>query len=752
MLARPMQSRSTFAAVVAALFLAACGAASPSGGTTPAAQVPDRITADSYAAARREFFSLPIDDPARAALRAKLVAYLDANTSTVLEAGDYDAVVEQFSELSRLYTPEDYEQHHITPALERPAKWIVAHGSPTGDEARVLSALLVMKTLHPDQPAWEQQYQEVAQWGRSARSTIDSIIERYGRLLEVWEMHAQLTPAPEVLAAVAHIYVDRQNAIQHQMQSEGHAMAGLSPQERFTLPALLSNTPFEVAAVYLSHGDLANAITQLQALGDSDVQGRLLTLLEQAKQGGSDGDDAVLEVAQAYRDARPDVARGLCRLGHRRSPTEPRFVVCLARTAMAEDRYADGTAWYAEAIRLAPTDRRTYDEALERLDQLIEGGLVETDPKEASALAHDAERILDARKTRWPDSEPPLAPARLQLLIGQLDMNAGHVDDARKHLQRSIDAHETPEALLQLGFLEERLGKPQDALRLYRRALDQTSTQDHQSGAARAHVLENLGDAYGASGQPGQATRMYQEALSVWDRASGQLHGSDLASAQVRRGIVLDHLARHDDAKAAFREAISAAPHVQEVYAQILSHLVTIDPDPALAAEVFHRAVSELTLDPEWRVYFALWVKILSDRAGQPAGEEATRTLDDASHAHAWWGMLAKLGTGHVTLDEALGSADGLGQKAEAYFYGGAWQLTTGHASEARAAFQGVLATHMVMYYEYAMAQALLQQQAAPTDTSGNGTPAQPAAQGPAVQAPAAQVPAAQAPAHAATP
>ena len=74
-----------------------------------------------------------------------------------------------------------------------------------------------------------------------------------------------------------------------------------------------------VAAVYLRNGDLASALSNVQAMGSSGgVEQRLSEILETAREEGAEGAGALLDLARAYlEDGRPDVSRALCLTGLR---------------------------------------------------------------------------------------------------------------------------------------------------------------------------------------------------------------------------------------------------------------------------------------------------------------------------------------------------------------------------------------------------------------------------------------------------
>src|SRR5690606_36050928 len=196
-----------------------------------------------------------------------------------------------------------------------------------------------------------------------------------------------------------------------------------------------------------------------------------------------------------------------------RFPQDVRFPVCLGRVAIEEGEPAQATAWYAEAVRVAPGDRAVYDEALERLGQMMEEGRLAQSAPQSRVVARHALEILDERTRRWPDATTPLTREALLLSIARAELMHGAVRQARERLLASLDARETREAHEELGLLLERVGEWREAAVHYRRALDMVEGDGPEGIADRAENLEHLGDAFRQSGEQRQAERMYRQAL-----------------------------------------------------------------------------------------------------------------------------------------------------------------------------------------------------------------------------------------------
>jgi tetratricopeptide (TPR) repeat protein len=686
------------------LFVAACGTGGAEGsGNLGSIEVPDRITDGNFLEYARTYHGLQVDDGSRAPLRDRLLTYLEGRTEEPIATDDYDAVVAEFAMMTDFYSPADFSRGELSRALEAPARYIAEQGARRGDEGRVLSAYLVLRAATRD-AVWDRRYREVADWGRDARSELQNPLERFAGLLDVWEEHARLTPLPEVLEYVARLHLERRDAVVALLQREGPALA-FDPSMRMA-PAILRVAPLDVAAVFLRVGDVASALSHVEALGDSDNMERELIRVLRATRDGDE--DALVELAQAYGERRPDVALGLCRAGLRQNPEDARFPLCLARVHAASEQYPVATGWYAEAIRLAPDEREVYDEALDALGMFLGRGIYDSDPSEARGLAHAAEEILRERLERWPSSPPSVTPEQLHYVVGLLELNAGNAQEAERRFEASVDAQETADAQLELGRIAEGTNRAREAVQHYRRALDLTPGEGPAGARARARILEFLGNAYRKSDEDQQGDRMFQQALDLWSTLTIDQNPALAAEAHVRRGILLDRLDRRTEALTAFRQAMEAAPNEREIYASILSHLVISSPDPAFATEVFNRALRELTVEPEWKVYFALWLETIAARAGATAPNDATAVLRSHSSGEDWHGRLARFGVGELQFGDLLAHAQSVGERAEAHFYEGARRLRSGDAAGARAEFQAVLESNMVNFYEYIMALEFL--------------------------------------------
>jgi tetratricopeptide (TPR) repeat protein len=693
--------RIRFSLIFGLLSLLAACAHQKAGTAGARVQTAAPIALADYPDAERRFLRMAVTDPEREPLRDRLVATVVDQATVLSRVDDYPGVVQEVARLTTYLSPSEYASGVLPQGIEPIAKYIADQGGRLGDEGYVLGADYLLLTLTDDE-AYRNEYDEVAAWGRESRANLDTVTEQYAGLIGVWSQHAELTPAPEVLDTLAGLHIAGRDAVAAET-SEVRQRLGIGAERQLRL------APLNVAAVYLTHGDIGSAVMKVESMGGGgELQLRLLELMRVANSSDPSAASATFELVEAYRVGRPDVAAGLCRASLLRFPTDYRFPTCMARVSADAERFADATAWYVIAIELAPDELKLYDEALGQLDEFIEIRLNDPHPERSSALAKGAETILAERQSRWPTSPPPIAPNRLEFLIGMLEMNAGQAPEAQARFERSLEKDEEAAVLLQLGLLLERTGKLEEADRRYRRALEITPTGTLPDDLRRSEILEHMGDVARARGKTEEMTGHYEAALAAWTEARDQVEGPTGALVEMRRGVLLDHLGRHDEAVDAFESAMTHAPQWRDVYATILSHLVSAEPDYELASSVWRRSQLQLSLPPEWKVYFTLWIQFIAARAGEEPVAEHTELLRRLGQASNWWGKLASFGAGELDYETLENVASNIGEKTEALYYQATRLYIGGDRGGAEAQLRRVLETNMVSFYEFEMARKLL--------------------------------------------
>jgi tetratricopeptide (TPR) repeat protein len=701
------------AVLLVSVFLTGCGSRQTPTQTAASVVLPQELDAQSFARIERAYRRLDPKDPQRPQIRERLVRYLLEEAEGAHRADEYDAAVEQLATIASLYRPEELAGG-LLPELLPLASYLRTEGERRGDEARVLSALWIQAHVAKDKQEPERQYQLLRRWSDEARRDLSGVGEHLKGLIEVMAEHARLTPAPDVLDALAQQYAARRDELLQAIGPDAEAPpdpAMISREEFRDVSVALARAPLDIAGVYLQHENFDAAQDRLAKLkGVTGLEPRIRTIVEIVAGKKAEAPSALLALSRVYNEMRGyGVARALCTYGVRSFPRDARFPQCLGRLAALEDDYAESAAEYGEAVKLAPEERELYDEALEVLGNLMRGEMFDGDPSETRALAEQARTILDERMKRWPEIAPPVKLEELELAVALAEMSAGNADEARQHLQASLEKRETTRALIQMGQLYARTGMRDEALKYLSRALERTTLRDVDEARLRAQILEQLGDVHRASGRLPQATQAYTDALALWEgalRSAGE--EMERAFGEIRRGVLLVRLDRRAEAFDAFELAMQAVPYDRETYAQILSFMVVGAPSLDLAQSIVQRAQRQLTLDPEWRTYFGLWVQVIAGRSRSPVPTEVTRLLTRLARSDTWWGRLAQFGAGTLDHAQLSGYAKTRGEQVEADFYEAVRRLSKGEIADARALFQRVLDSRMVSFFEYQMAQELM--------------------------------------------
>jgi tetratricopeptide (TPR) repeat protein len=416
-------------------------------------------------------------------------------------------------------------------------------------------------------------------------------------------------------------------------------------------------------------------------------------VLDDARGEDARGAAALSQIADGFAEGRPDVALGLCRQGLRRFPSDARFPLCLARVSSSLGRVGDTADYYAMTLRLEGAELEAFDEALATFGAMIaDGAFARTeDVGEVRTAGRAAHELISLRTLRFPSAEPgPLDQPTLHLALARAELTNGRAEQARREFEESISEGRrmprTPPAAVtarrELAALELRAGSPDAARALLEDALDLVS-QGREADQARAELHAGIGDTWRVAGHAEQAQRAYRQGLALLEGLGDAGQAEERARRALARGILLRRLGELDRSRAAFEEAIGAAP-TPENAAEILQHLVTEAPDAEL------------------------WVEAVRALAEAPVSEEASRVLGAEATRGGWQARLASLARGEIDEAAALAAAEGGSERCEAHFYAAIRSLRAGDRATARRALEASIATGMIGQGEYGMAQELL--------------------------------------------
>ena len=676
------------------------------------ARIAERITDQNANAQARELLRLQPGSKARRNLRNRLITYHGNRWREV--SPSYEQARAQLELLTSFLHPNDFDKCAFPKAFIGPSKAMIQFGEKRGDEAGVLAAYMLLACSERTQAGkHNDEYSALRAWGFRARKAIDDPMARYSQLIGVWSRHLELAPAPAALTQLAELHTARVDLDTRGSASE---LARLLLQGKESLTRRLALfTPFEVASIYLRYGDVSGALERVKGIRRRhEMKARLEQVLADAAGDGEQGAEAKSQLADLFiKEAEePAVARGICARGLRDHPSNYVFPLCLARVYQQLGKAPeDATAWYAEAVALAPKKKEVFDESLAVMGRFISSSTSD-DPSEVRRIASHAEKIIEQYHKSFPNDEPQVKPAVLQYLMGSAELNAGFPDRARQRYLASAELEPSASAYLQLGLLALRLGHYADA----RKAFD-TARELKPPSTLGAAIEEYTGDTKRYEGDGAAAKVHYQKALRAWKEASmsaEQLDDKVLpVSAALRSGVLYSRLGDEVRSREAFEVAMKQAPRDRAVYATVLSHLVVSDDlDLDFAVTTYLSSMSQLTLEKDWRVYCGLWVAIIARRLQKEIPQDVRIVMEDMARESTWYGKLAKFGAGQKDAVWLMGQAITPGHKAEAAFYAatlGPYKgaLTGPPLVSLPLDFAAVFQTHMLSFYEYQMAREL---------------------------------------------
>lgn len=679
-------------------------------GTTPSPKAPkatpeerSALSTAALESARRRVFALELGDPRREELREAILYTLARKTAELLETDDAEGIDAHLRMMTELFSPEELDAPRLPEELQPISEGLLAGASKRGDEGRALAAAFLLERTTSDPETYRALIQTIHDWSREAREGLSSELERLSQLIQIAEEELGLVPARSIADRLGDLILARRDAIIRELSANRDSFSPFPAR-------MVGLAPLELAAVDLRSGDVERAIDRLVAMNDTiPTTAQFIEVLKRARGDDAAAGDALIELAEFYRSARPDVSLGICRRGLLRLPSDARFPVCLARIAADRENYLEATAFYADAISTNEGERAIYDEALSQLSSFIERGIFEPNPKAARSLVAHAERIFESRRVHFPDAPPSVPEERFEFLVGTLEMNAGEPKEALRRFWRSVEIKPSVQSYTQIGSLALRTGELDEAARAFEEALALSPATTMASLPVRAEILGSYAEVFALRDERDRERAILEESLSLWERAEPAFLGDRAGLLTLNRGLLLLRLGRTEEARMAFDRAFTLSPKQQTIYASILSALTTDPrPDTELAETTLRRALQHLSMDAEWKAYFALWTRLIALREGVDEPSVVGQILEGLAEGKAWAGKLARFALGRIKGEELLSSAENKGELAEAHFYIALAALARGDGEAYRRALRAVIETNMVSFYEYEMASALL--------------------------------------------
>ncbi|MEO6953549.1 MAG: hypothetical protein ABI321_17230 [Polyangia bacterium] len=676
-------------------------------------------TEEDYTAARADYDAMLPGEAGRLEKRSALLAYLLHEADSALARNHADDAEQPFKQALSLYAPVDLRDGSA--AKEKDATAVVATSRAyevgfrkRGAHEQVLTALAARITLSPNDESPKKRYGEIIVWLEQGGGDEDGP-DGATRVIDDLEAVARVFPSPFVVEELERRYHEvRLPAPARSAHQSMRALRELMNEEQ------RASRAYEIARLYLRVSEITRAASEMAAMRTGgklrgDETG-FAQLVEKAAARDAVATDWVALAMSIIRQSRErngddrDVALQVCRDAEVRFPKAIEPGLCAGQLALSMEQL--GTAQRAfEAVRAIDPSRR---EAWEALAHIYESRLFQVVTEEdldvsglPAALAKVEAFHAEATK-RFPTQplDPGVAGAVFQ--VGRGYYNAGHIPEAEKYLQRSIDLQPNRDALELLAQIRLKRNDPQRAAVLVERAINLGTGAKEEQLYRRAKLRRLLADAVEAAGDTKAAAQTRRGAVEDWDVLLdlGLQQKEFAAEALLERGKLLYQLGDREEGLHSLARAIDTLPDHGSSYADVIAFLIP-RAELADALDAYHRALGRSEVTDYLKVYCSLWIVDLAHRAGQPEDPLALAYLRSADGGK-WFDDLARWSTGRESEAELVKRADTQARKAECAFYRSMKALRDGHTDEAQRLWKEVIATDMMAFFEYDMASMYL--------------------------------------------
>ncbi len=712
-------------AVIGALGTTACGprAARPQ---TPASAHLTALPGDApYELAedqdleemRNRFDALPVDAPERAELRERLATEYARRVDVALDRGlDPQTGYEQFLLLASLWTPAELDDPAKARGLARfapQAEHVRSYFARGGGDREATAALVLLAIMQPDEAA-----ARVADIDEIFAYADSLAVAQYGpgaqraRPIEILESIVASIPSRMVVDRLVSLYQARQKAVESQFRRNGpdfaviraHGEGVLQTAQRITRALVLAGRIDEAPA----------AIAAVSGIGDSPKLRKQLTRVLHPAHPGEGMPTAAdwIHLAQLYRDEDEDkddpvTSLRIAEVGLTRMP-DAAALQCY--TGMLDDAVNNVFAaidHFERCLALVPGER----EAADRLAGLYEariGTLVFADrPRAASQRLRALEKFhAEAEKLYKEPLRHDLAAAYATMGRGLVTL--GELDEAERYLKASIERRPDFPALESLGTIALKRDQWDDAIRYFDKALRLPAT-DLTGKFQRAKILRLASEAYAGASNRLKARHYADSALAAWREVSshGRLVAHYQGELKLEEGKLLWQLGRRDEALSAFDAAVDADPDGAETHAGVVSFLLFHD-QPDRALDAYHRALGSFQIGPFFKVYMSLWMLVEARRRGENPDPLAVAYLAGRK-GRLWYDQLAGYALGSRSLAPLEKRANTRARRAELLYYRAVLGEASRDPKQSHELLEQVVATDMVLFFEYDMAKQWLE-------------------------------------------
>jgi len=643
--------------------------------------------------------------PERAAERQRLAAAMIARAARHTDRGRWHLAHDTLLDVAALWQGDGAALGDGLAAHAGTLRQIAGTFRRAGADAEIVTALVL---VHEADPA-----------GRAAeRAELDEVLSFLDELSTAQHgevgRHARVVPALAPLVDkggppwLVDLYLarlaDRQRLVNDVLTRDGASFELVAAHRDVLLTA---RTMARALARAGRAADIAAAVQELHGIGSDPKLNRLAAAVAAP---AATARDWVL-LARWFRDGDegdPESALAVATSALVRFPDDATLLVAAADHASAVGRLQQPIRLYQAARARAPGDAeiggRLTAVYRERLAQLTQGGR----PLAARALLAQLEELYRELEGRFGAARWKKSRAEALSTVGRGLVSQGLLADATALLERSARLSPSTDAYEMLGTIALKRERWSEARRHLAAGLALPATAPQQR-YARAKLLRLAGDAAAGDGESAAARKHWMAALAMWAALGDEIElPPELGGERlVESGRVLWDLGEPDQAVQLLETAVDVDAAGGNTHIQVVSFFILAGRF-AEALDAYHRALGADAIGDFHKVYMSLWVLAEARRRGDPPDPLAVDYLESRDGT-LWYDRLAELATGRTTLAALQPHATTRAQRAELAYYtavlGLAHRGGQPPPDELRALFDAVIASDMVLFFEYDMAR-----------------------------------------------
>ncbi len=713
-----MRMRPCAALAIATSLAIGCAAAEPKRASAPHADgskkdAPYELADDrDLEMLRDRHDALPHDHDERQAHRAELADEYERRIHAAFDQRNRDGAYEAFTSLLSLWDPRELRGEDALAMLSahregvRRVRSVFARA---GADRQAATALFVLAEIDPKRRAEHRaELDELFAFADELAAAEYGDGAERARPIEILEHTVEVFPTAQVLSRLVELYIERQEALGSQFRRRGTELRLIRAHGEGALAATRSLVRAHAHAFRLQ--DAHTAARQITGFGDD---ADLRATLERAV-AGDGGSKPWLEIAAMLADGDggsddPVAARRVCEQGLAALGESAKLHACVAENAIESDAIALAIRHHEQALAIDPTRRESADRLAALYEHRVGRLAFDRRPGAAAEVLAKLADLDGWVREHWPSEPLDTTIADGRAAMGRGLVSIGALDEGREYLRRAMADGPHLRALEHLGIVELKAGRPQRGLEYFERGIA-ASPMSPFDRFDQNRMRRLASTAAEDAGQSELAERHARQALEAWasfQRDVGPLRAAYQGEMLVDLGKLRWRLGERDEALDTFARAVDADGDQATTPARVLSFLIIRD-EPTAALDIYHRAVGSREIADDFKVYMSLWVAIDARLRGHPVDPVAAKFLDDRS-GPLWHDDLARLASDRVDSGSIADNADTRGRRAELLYYRAMLEAMPADPDTARELLRRVLASDMVLYFEYDMARHWLE-------------------------------------------